>query len=269
MTEERNVQKIAADHLSWKPAKDGRPALKDVCLTLPAGEFYGILGPNGAGKTSLARQLLKLQKPDAGSVFFDNADIKQIKRDALARRISFLPQAFRTDVEFSVYEVVAMGREPYRRRFAALNETDLRKIEEALAAANCMAFRDKPVCCLSGGERQRVMIARTIAQDTPWIVLDEPVSSLDVKHQLDLMRALQRLNGQGKTIAAILHDMNLAASYCTKIVLMEQGGVFAYGPPQDVLTKENLLRVYGVEFAFLEYKGSRMPYIVPCGVRER
>ena len=167
MTEERNVQKIAADHLSWKPAKDGRPALKDVCLTLPAGEFYGILGPNGAGKTSLARQLLKLQKPDAGSVFFDNADIKQIKRDALARRISFLPQAFRTDVEFSVYEVVAMGREPYRRRFAALNETDLRKIEEALAAANCMAFRDKPVCCLSGGERQRVMIARTIAQDTP------------------------------------------------------------------------------------------------------
>lgn len=265
MIGESSVQKIVADHITWQPKRGETPVLKDICLTLCAGEFYGILGPNGAGKTSLARQILKLQKSGEGSVRFDEMDIKQIKRDVLSRQISFLPQAFRADIEFTAYDVIAMGREPHRKRFSRLSADDLCKIEEALTATSCMGFRDKPISCLSGGERQRVMIARTIAQDTPWIVLDEPVSNLDVKHQIKLMQALKRLNGQGKTVAAILHDMNLAASFCTKVILMRQGGVFAFGAPQEVLTKDNLMQVYGVEFAFLQCEGRKMPYIVPCG----
>lgn len=263
MTEEKNVKKIRTDHLTWQPDREKKPILNNICLKLSAGEFYGILGPNGAGKTSFARQILKLERPDKGAVSLDGQDIKQIRRDALARQLSFLPQAIRGEVEFSVYEVVAMGREPYRRRFSGLGAKDRDMIEQALAAANCTHLKEKPISCLSGGERQRVMIARTIAQDTPWIFLDEPISNLDVKHQMELMQALKRLQKQGKTVAAILHDMNLAASFCTEIILMKQGKVFASGKPREVLTKENLKQVYEVEFTFLPRGEGETPYIVP------
>lgn len=263
MTGEKRVSTIRTDHLAWQPDKDKNPILKDINLEFSSGEFYGILGPNGAGKTSLARQILKLQKPDAGTVCFDGQDIRGLGRDTLARQISFLPQTIRGDVEFSVYEVVAMGREPYRSRFSALSAKDAEKIEEALEMANCTQFREKPISCLSGGERQRVMIARTIAQDTPWIVLDEPISNLDVRHQMELMQVLKRLQENGKTVAAILHDMNLAALFCTQIVLMKQGSVFAFGRTEEVLTEENLRQVYEVEFTFLQCEGRGVPYIVP------
>lgn len=265
MTEEKNMQKIRVSHLTWQPDRDKEPILNDICLELLAGEFYGILGPNGAGKTSLVRQILRLQKPDQGTVALDGQEVGRIRRDALARQLSFLPQAIRGDVEFSVYEVAAMGREPYRRRFLGLGAKDREIIERALAAANCTHLKEKPVSCLSGGERQRVMIARTIAQDTPWIFLDEPVSNLDVKHQMELMQTFKRLQGQGRTVLAVLHDMNLAASFCTELILMKQGKVFAAGKPRDVLTKENLRQVYEVEFTFLERGGGKLPYIVPCG----
>ena len=263
MTGEQGGFNIRTDHLTWKPDKDRNPILKDIGLELLPGEFYGILGPNGAGKTSLARQILKLQKPDTGTVCFDGQDIRKLSRDTLARQISFLPQAIRADVEFTVYEAVAMGREPYRRRFSPLSSKDTAKIEEALELANCAQLKEKPVSHLSGGERQRVMIARTIAQDTPWIVLDEPVSNLDVRHQMELLQVLKGLQEKGKTVAAILHDMNLAASFCTQIVLMKQGSVFSFGKPKDVLTQENLKQVYEVEFLFLRDQGRKAPYIVP------
>ena len=264
MTEEKNVQKIRADHLIWQPDRDRKPILNDICLELFAGEFYGVLGPNGAGKTSLARQILKLQKPNKGTVALDGQKVSKIRRDALARQLSFLPQSIRGDVEFSVYEVVAMGREPYRKRFLGLGSKDREIIEQALAAANCTHLKEKPVSCLSGGERQRVMIARTIAQDTPWIFLDEPISNLDVKHQMELMQTLKKLQEQGRTVIAVLHDMNLAALFCTEMILMKQGSVFAAGKPRDVLTKENLRQVYEVEFTFLERGEGEMPYITPC-----
>ena len=264
MTEEKNVQKIRTDHLIWQPDRDRKPILNDICLELFAGEFYGVLGPNGAGKTSLARQILKLQKPNKGTVDLDGQKVSKIRRDALARQLSFLPQAIRGDVEFSVYEVVAMGREPYRKRFLGPGSKDREIIEQALAAANCTHLKEKPVSCLSGGERQREMIARTIAQDTPWIFLDEPISNLDVKHQMELMQTLKKLQEQGRTVIAVLHDMNLAALFCTEMILMKQGKVFAAGKPRDVLTKENLKQVYEVEFTFLERGEGGMPYITPC-----
>ena len=150
MTEEKNVQKIRTDHLIWQPDRDRKPILNDICLELFAGEFYGVLGPNGAGKTSLARQILKLQKPNKGTVDLDGQKVSKIRRDALARQLSFLPQAIRGDVEFSVYEVVAMGREPYRKRFLGPGSKDREIIEQALAAANCTHLKEKPVSCLSG-----------------------------------------------------------------------------------------------------------------------
>jgi iron complex transport system ATP-binding protein len=158
--------------------------------------------------------------------------------------------------------VVAMGREPYRKNFASLSKLDREKIDEAMEYTNCTHLKDRNIQLLSGGERQRVMIARTIVQDTPWIILDEPVSNLDIKHQYDLMLLLQRLrNEKSKTIVAILHDLNLAYSFCDRIILMKNGEIFAQGDTRQILTVENLKAVYEMEFEFVNGKNKSDMYI--------
>jgi iron complex transport system ATP-binding protein len=155
-----------------------------------------------------------------------------------------------------------MGREPYRKSFGSLTGSDREKIEGALAYTNCSHLKDRNIQLLSGGERQRVMIARTIVQDTPWIILDEPVSSLDVKHQYDLMLLLQRLRSEkSKTIVAILHDLNLAYSFCNKIILMKNGEIFAQGDTEEILTVQNLKEVYDMDFEFVNGNGASGKYI--------
>lgn len=261
---------IDVDSLTWQPVKKQKAVLDDITVELNAGEFYGILGPNGAGKTSIVRQILKLQQSNSGTVILDQKNIRNMSRDEMAVKLSFLPQNITTDVDFSVFDVVAMGREPHRKSFTPLGEEDLEKINEALEFTRCNHIKDKSISFLSGGERQRVMIARTIAQDTPWIILDEPVSNLDVKHQAELMSVLERLRSEkGKTIVAILHDINLAASYCTQIILMKQGAIFKSGATKEVLNYDNLCNVYDIEFDFLERKNGEMPYIVPRIINER
>ena len=258
------LHEIKIENLTWNPGKQELPILDHIDAMLTSGSFYGILGPNGAGKTSLVRQILKLKECDGGSISFDGQDIHAIKREDMAKTLSFLPQTIHADVDFTVFDVVAMGREPHRKRFSPLDAEDLACIEEAMEFTNCTALKDKSLSVLSGGERQRVMIARTIAQDTPWIILDEPVSNLDIRHQTELMHVLERLRDKkGKTIVAILHDLNLAATFCSHIILMKDGKVYRHGTVEDVLTKENLKSVYEMEFDFIMDDSGKRPYIVP------
>lgn len=258
------LNKINVDKLLWKPGKVANPILDEISIDLSSGSFYGLLGPNGAGKTSLVRQLLKLQAKSSGIIQLDEENIESIKRKNMARKLAFLPQTINGDVDFTVEEIVAMGREPYRKNLAPLGEADINAINEAMEFADCMDFKDKSVKLLSGGERQRVMIARTIAQDTPWIILDEPVSSLDITHQTRLMQLLDRLRiEKHKTIIAILHDINLAATFCSHLILMKEGKVTKVGATEEILTRENLRELYGMEFCFVELEGRAMPYIVP------
>ena len=260
----QELNKIEVAHLCWQPDKKVRPILNDINAMLTSGEFYGILGPNGAGKTSIVRQILSLQASDGGAVFLDEKNVKQLSRKEMAGCLSFLPQDIKSDVDFTAYDVVAMGREPHRKRFSPLSAEDKKKIEEAMEFTNCLHLKDKSISFMSGGERQRVMIARTIAQDTPWIILDEPVSNLDVRHQADLMVVLERLRKEkGKTIIAILHDLNLAAAFCSRIILMKQGQIYRMGETKDVLTEANLSKVYELSFDFFENHQGRMPYIMP------
>ncbi len=255
---------IEVDRLEWKPDPKKDAILKDISALFVEGEFYGILGPNGAGKTSLVRHVLALLPHTAGTVRLDGRDVADLSRKEIATEISFLPQSFSEDVDFTVYEVVEMGREPYRRPFSALTEQDREQIEKALTVTNSKILEDKPFSLLSGGERQRVMIARTVAQDTPWIVLDEPVSSLDIKHQTELMRMMQRLNReQNRTIVTILHDLNLAADYCTRLILMKEGEIVTSGPIEEVLTPENLKQTFDVDFRFLTVPERKFPYVFP------
>ena len=266
MNEKKELKQIEVKSLVWQPEKKMDPILKDVNALLTSGEFYGILGPNGAGKTSIVRQILRLQDSNSGAVLLDDRNVKNFSRKEMAVHLSFLPQEIKSDVDFTAFDVVAMGREPHRKRFASMTKDDENKIQEAMEFTNCWHLKDKSISFMSGGERQRVMIARTIAQDTPWIILDEPVSNLDVKHQAELMIVLERLRKEkGKTIVAILHDLNLAASFCTQIILMKQGKVFKAGEVQKVLTEENLSRVYELQFDFLENKKGKghLPYIMP------
>jgi iron complex transport system ATP-binding protein len=261
-----NLEKIETDKLNWTPDKDMKPVLSEVDAMLHSGNFYGILGPNGAGKSSFVRQLLRLNRKSSGDIRYEidgrEQDVYDINRRQLAGLVSFLPQSFEGSVNFTVYDVVSMGREPYRKSFGSLTGSDREKIEEALEYTNCSHLKDRNIQLLSGGERQRVMIARTIVQDTPWIILDEPVSSLDVKHQYDLMLLLQRLRSEkSKTIVAILHDLNLAYSFCNKIILMKNGEIFAQGDTEEILTVPNLKEVYDMDFEFVNGNGASGKYI--------
>ncbi len=256
--------RIEVDQLLWAPDPKKDPILKDISVEFRQGEFYGILGPNGAGKTSLVRHVLALLPHTGGTVRLDGKETERLGRKELATEISFLPQSFSAEVNFTVYEVVEMGREPYRKPFTALTEQDREQIERALAVTNCKVLEDKSFYLLSGGERQRVMIARTVAQDTPWVVLDEPVSSLDIKHQSEFMQMMRRLNReQRRTIIPILHDLNLAAEYCTRLILMKEGEIITSGPVEEVLTPENLKATFDVEFRFLPVPERRFPYVFP------
>lgn len=247
------VKNIEINELFWKPEKKSKFILDDITTSFEQGAFYGVLGPNGAGKTSFVRQLLKLVRKTKGDIFIGDINLDDMSRSQIASVLSFLPQNINKDVDFSVSDVVAMGRENKRKMFAPLDKEDMCIIDEAMRYTNCYELKDKSISCLSGGELQRVMIARTIAQDTQWIVLDEPVSNLDVKHQYELMKVMRKLKEEkGKTIIAILHDLNLATSFCDKIVLMKEGKIFSVGDKWDILTKENLKLVYDMEFEFID-----------------
>ena len=261
---EARLDNINVDKLVWQPVKKGEPVLDKIDIDLYSGKFYGLLGPNGAGKTSLVRQLLKLQEATSGDIELDNVEISDIKRKDMAKKLSFLPQNIHSNVEFTVKEIVAMGREPYRKSLTPLSDEDKNIIREAMEFADCVDFKDKNVKLLSGGERQRVMIARTIAQDTPWIILDEPVSNLDITHQVRLMQLLDKLRVEkNKTIVAILHDINLAATFCTDLILMKDGQVVKQGTKEVVLTKESLGKLYDMEFEFVSREDHTLSYVVP------
>lgn len=245
-------KQIKINELSWQPDKKNPPIVDSVSSVFEPGCFYGILGPNGAGKTSLVRQILRLAKKTEGEIYIEDKNLDDMSRNNIASVLSFLPQNINKDIDFSVYDVVAMGRENKRKMFSALSVEDIKIIEESMKYANCFDFQQKSISHLSGGELQRVMIARTIAQDTPWIILDEPVSNLDVRHQYELMKVLEKLREEkGKTVIAILHDLNLAARFCDRIVLMKDGKIFINDAKDKVLTKENLKSVYDMEFEFI------------------
>ena len=259
-----DVQEILVDRLTWGVKDRENAILQDLSVQLPEGEFYGILGPNGAGKTSFVRQIMKLQQPDQGSVLLNQTSLSLISRKQLSKMLSFMPQTNKSHIDFTVQEIVAMGREPYRKSFSPLQESDYNQIDEALRITKCEQLREQKLWHLSTGEMQRVIIARTIAQDTPWIFLDEPISSLDIRYQLELMQIFKDLyRNKKKTIVMILHDLNLAMKFCTKIILMNQGSIFAYGDKEQVLTRENLETVYQMKFRFVEDEKSTCAYVMP------
>lgn len=264
MRQEPHLASLTVSGLSWSPHAHSQFLLDDITCTLEAGTFYGIIGPNGSGKTTLLKHLLRLKHPDDGQIHLEEKALSSYPRQELAKKMALVPQNTHLDSNFIAEEIVRMGRIPYQKRFADLTSTDIALVRSAMELTDSASLRDKPFSCLSGGEAQRVLTARAIAQDTDWLFLDEPISSLDIRHQIDVMDTLSDLrHQQDKTIIAVLHDINMAAWYCSHVIMMKEGKVLYQGPTEEVLTAAHLEDVYGTSFDVVERPGSSEKYFIP------
>ena len=221
----------------------GRRILHDAALAAADGEFVGLVGPNGSGKTTLLRSVYRALRPASGAVAVGGDDVWQLPAREAARRTAAVLQDDVPDFEFCVREVVELGRVPHLGRLERLRDDDRRAVEQALATAGVSHLAERGVGTLSGGERQRVFVARALAQATPVIVLDEPTNHLDIRAQVELLELLRSLP---VTVLAALHDLNLAAAYCDRVLVLAGGRVVADGPTDEVLTPELIGSVYGV-----------------------
>lgn len=261
---QENEQGIFVNSLSWYPRKNSKPILDHLNCWFENGNIYGIIGPNGSGKTSFVKNILRFIEAEEGSIVLDKMNLMKYKRKDLAKKIALVPQNTVIETSFCVSDIVMMGRIPHQKRFAKASEKDLEIVKKAMVLTDCYELQRKSVATLSGGEVQRVVTARAIAQDTQWLVLDEPTSNLDVKHQIELMDSLVKLKDKKEnTIIAVLHDINIAASYCNRIIMMKNGQIYKSGKTEEVLTKENLKDVYDVNFEILENSRTGKKYFVP------
>lgn len=223
------------------------PVLRGLELALAPGRFHGLVGPNGCGKTTLLDLMTGHRRPAAGAVSFQGRPLTAWRAGELARALALAPQEPGLNFPYTVFETVLMGRHPFIPRFAAPARRDLDRVEAAIARLDLAHLAQKPVTELSGGERQRVILARTLAQEAPVMLLDEPTNNLDVRHALSVLAELERLVRQeGRTVVAVLHDLNLAAAFCDHLVLMKDGVVHAQGPIAEAMSAENLAAVFGV-----------------------
>ena len=237
--------------------------LQNVEAHVAAGEFVGLIGPNGSGKTTLLRVISGVLPARQGEVWLRGRKLQEMDRRDIAKRVAHLLQDCALGLAFSVREVVAMGRSPHLPRFGRETQRNLAIVERAMDLANVSHIADRPITEISGGERQRAFIAMCLAQEPEVFLLDEPTSHLDLGHQLSILNLIRTLNRQTRmTVVAVFHDLNLAAEYCDRLVLLNQGRVVAAGTPADVLTSEMILNVYGVSVLIQRNPASDGPHIV-------
>ncbi len=225
----------------------GQPVLQDLSCQFNPGQIHVILGPNGSGKTTLLDVLAGLSTPDKGQVQFNNVALSSLSKINIARKISLVSQNYEIRFPFSVKEVVLMGRHPYIDRFSNPSDKDLSLAEDAMTLTGISHMKHKNVTELSGGEKQRCVFARALCQDTPVILLDEAFSSMDIHHTMHLLRILkQSAANHKKTIIAVLHDINLAASWADTLLFLKSGEIIKHGTTEAVLTEATIKQVFDV-----------------------
>jgi iron complex transport system ATP-binding protein len=223
-------------------------SLRDVSVTIQRGSLTGLLGPNGCGKTTLLKLMTGVLRPRQGAITLDGRAISGIPRRELAKQVAVVPQETHPAFDYSVLEMVLMGRHPHLGAFQLEGPEDLAIARESLSATGTAHLADRAYMTLSGGEKQRVVIASALAQAPDVLLLDEPTASLDLAYQLEVASLLDRLNhDRGVTMVLATHDLNLAASLCDSLVLIRAGRVLAQGPTRDVLTGAMIQQLYDVE----------------------
>ncbi len=237
--------------------------LEEVSFSLAPGELVAVIGPNGSGKSTLLRAVSRTLHPQSGEVRVEGREIYSATPQWVARRIAVVPQETRVDFAFTVREIVLMGRLPHLGRFATETAADIAIAREALQRTGVLKLEDRSILGISGGERQRVMVARALAQQTPILLLDEPTAHLDINYQIEIMRLVNTLRADGaRALLVVLHDLNLAAQFCDRLLLLHRGRVFADGPPESVLTRENVRLAYGADVLVRRHPQTGRPYVV-------
>jgi iron complex transport system ATP-binding protein len=222
--------------------------LQYIDLDLAPGQFYGLIGPNGSGKTTLLDLLTATRVLQSGQISFQGRALGQYSKKELATKIALVPQQFAMGFDFTVADLVLMGRYPYIPRFSNPSARDLDLVDEAMHVMQIQSLRHRLITDLSGGEKQRVVVARALAQDTEVLVLDEATSNLDIHHTIEIMHVIRKLVcDQGRTVIAAIHDLNLAAAFCDQVIVLKEGRIFNAGPVAEVLTSELIAEVFQVE----------------------
>ncbi|MCZ6691325.1 MAG: ABC transporter ATP-binding protein [Planctomycetota bacterium] len=237
------------------------PAIDGLSLSIRRGEFVGIVGPNGSGKSTLLRLLLGLLQPAKGEVRLEDRPMGEWRTRDVARTVALVPQSTEVTFEFTVGEVVLLGRAPHLWGMGFEGEEDLRIARESLEQVDALSLASRPITAISGGERQRAFIARALAQKTPALLLDEPTAHLDLRHQIEIYEMLRRKNrDDGVTIVLVSHDLNLPGRFCERIVALKEGRVAADGPPAEVITEAEIARIFGANVRVIQDGG---PIVVP------
>ena len=243
---------------------DDRVIVKELDVDIPTGSFTVIIGPNGCGKSTLLRSLARLIKPFAGSVLLDGTDVASIKTRELATKIGLLPQSSIAPEGITVIDLVTRGRHPHQRMLQRWSKGDEEAVQGALERTRLTDLTTRVVDELSGGQRQRVWIAMALAQDTPLLLLDEPTTYLDISHQIDVLDLCSALQREGRTLVAVLHDLNQATRYATNLIAMKSGHIVAQGNPAEVVTAELVEEVFGVRSSVIPDPETGTPLIVPA-----
>ncbi len=246
-------------------AYDNRVISEQLSVQVPDDSFTVIVGPNACGKSTLLRALARLLKPHSGSVLLDGRAVHALPAKAFARTVGLLPQSSLAPDGIAVADLVSRGRYPHQGLIRQWSGEDAAAVAAALAATGTTDQSARLVDELSGGQRQRVWVAMALAQDTPLLLLDEPTTFLDIAHQIELLELFRRLHGEGRTLVAVLHDLNHAARYATHIIAMKDGRVVAEGPPHEIITAELVREVFDLECVVVPDPVAGSPLVVPLG----
>lgn len=256
---EENIN-ISIKNLSF--AYDKNLVLDDINLAFTKGNFYSIIGPNGSGKSTIIKNISKSLEPKGKSILIGDRDICTLNNKSLSKIMATIPQRTIIDYDFTVSEIVMMGRSPHKKRFEDFNIEDERIIKKYMKATSTWELKDKLITELSGGEAQRVIAAKALSQETDIVLLDEPTSNLDIQYQLEFLNTFRNLKID-KIIIAVLHDLNLASVFSDEIILINKGQVVAKGTPWDVINEENIKNVYNIPVKIFENPISKCPHIIP------
>ncbi|MCF8435620.1 MAG: ABC transporter ATP-binding protein [Ignavibacteriales bacterium] len=224
-----------------------KKVLSDISLKLIDGEFVSILGPNGAGKSTLLKIIAGLLRDFEGNLFFDAQSISHLRQNEIARLVSYLPQSYSYKMPFSVRQIIMMGRYPHSDYLGLKIRFDKEYFVKIIELLDIGKLLDKPIISCSGGEAQKVLLARSLFQDTPILLFDEPSTHLDIQNQITFFKTLKKLNlGKSKTIIIVSHDLELAANFSDKVVLLERGNVRQFDSPANAITPETIMNTFGV-----------------------
>ncbi|RSM63348.1 ABC transporter [Amycolatopsis sp. WAC 01376] len=262
LTEQSTTSRLHADALTL--AYDGRTVAQDLGVVIPDRSFTVIVGPNACGKTTLLRALARMLKPRQGSVFLDGQVISSFPAKEVARRLGLLPQSSIAPDGITVADLVARGRYPHQRLLRQWSREDATVVADSMCATGVDDLAERLVDELSGGQRQRVWMAMALAQETDLLLLDEPTTYLDIAHQMDILDLCAQLHQeQGRTLVAVLHDLNHAARYATHMIAMRDGEVLATGAPEEVVTAANVEKIFELPCRVMPCPETGTPLVIP------